>query len=95
MPSTCPAIRPSTARPARELQADSDLGDRLVTTAVGAARARRDRRARALDAGRPRREALRDRGLIAAAALFLQGEARTIGGPLAALPHPQTETCHA
>lgn len=66
-------------RPAREVQIDSDLGDRLVTTAVPALAAAD--RARALGAGLALAEGFRQRGLIEGAALFLQGEVRMTGGP--------------
>jgi uncharacterized protein len=76
-----PAI---TRRPAREIQADSDLGYRLVTVAVGSiipAEA-----ATALDRGLAAAEAFRARGLLHAAALFLQGQVRLCGPFPAALP---------
>lgn len=69
-----PGIR---RRPAREIQADSDLGGRLVTVAVPLL-APADR-GRALSAGLSVAEDLRDRGLIEGAALFLQGESMTTG----------------
>jgi uncharacterized protein len=76
-----PAI---TRRPAREMQADSDLGDRLVTVAVGSIiPAEADA---ALDRGLAAAEAFRARGLLVAAALFLQGEVRLCGPFPAALP---------
>ncbi|MFO1141451.1 MAG: UPF0280 family protein [Amaricoccus sp.] len=63
--------------PAVTLQADTDLGDRPVTISVGPlAPPDVDR---ALAGGAQCAEALRARGLIAAAALFLQGEVRVIG----------------
>ncbi|MDC7788359.1 UPF0280 family protein [Rhodoplanes sp. TEM] len=63
--------------PARELQPDSDLGDRLVTRAVPPlARPEIDA---ALDRGAAAAAALRERGLIVAAALHLQGTTRTAG----------------
>lgn len=64
-------------RPARELQLDSDLGDRLVTVDVPALSAHD--RARALDAGLAAAEAFRARGLVEGVALFLQGESRVSG----------------
>lgn len=64
-------------RPARELQLDSDLGDRLVTVGVPAFSAQE--RARALDAGLAAAEAFRARGLVEGVALFLQGESRVSG----------------
>ncbi|MEO5326454.1 UPF0280 family protein [Mesorhizobium sp. CC13] len=75
-------------RPARQLAPDSDLGDRMVTTAVGPLSA--DEVAAALDAGLQVAEDLRRRGLIEAAALLLGGDARFSGllpsHPAAALP---------
>ena len=64
-------------RPARELQCDSDLGDRLVT--CGVAPLSPQDRARALTAGLAAAEAFRARGLLAGAALTLQGETRVTG----------------
>ena len=64
-------------RPARECQTDSDLGNRLVTVAVPPLSD--TDRARALDAGLQAAECYRARGLIAGAALYLQGEARLSG----------------
>ncbi|RAI41696.1 hypothetical protein CH341_21095 [Rhodoplanes roseus] len=62
---------------ARELQPDSDLGDRLVTRVVPAlARPEIDA---ALDAGVLVAEQLLRDGLIAAAALHLQGVTRAVG----------------
>lgn len=69
-----PGIR---RRPARALQCDSDLGDRLVTVAVPQLSA--SERAEALSAGQRAAEAFRSRGLIEGAALFLQGEMRATG----------------
>jgi ApbE superfamily uncharacterized protein (UPF0280 family) len=66
-------------RPARDIQCDSDLGDRLVTFAVPPLSA--GDRAKALQAGLAAAEGFRARGLIAGAALFLQGEARMTGIP--------------
>jgi ApbE superfamily uncharacterized protein (UPF0280 family) len=63
--------------PACALDPDSDLGDALVTTAVGALT--QAQIAAALDAGRARAEQFRRRGLIRDAALVLQGEARVLG----------------
>lgn len=59
------------------LAPDSDLGDRPVTTDVGALTLAEV--AAALNAGLAEAERLRRRGLIEAAALFLQGEARVCG----------------
>jgi ApbE superfamily uncharacterized protein (UPF0280 family) len=64
-------------RPAREVQCDSDLGERLVTIDVPALAA--DGRAKALNAGLRTAESYRARGLIEGAALFLQGEMRVAG----------------
>jgi uncharacterized protein len=69
-----PAI---TRRPANQLQADTDLGDALVTTAVGPLTP--PEIAAALAAGAARAEVMRARGLITAAALFLAGECRIVG----------------
>jgi uncharacterized protein len=65
-------------RPACEVKADSDLGARLVTVSVPLLAA--GDRARALEAGLRVAEGVRARGLIAGAALVLQGEARVTGG---------------
>ncbi len=66
--------------PARELQPDSDLGDRPVTRGVGPLHpAEIDA---ALAAGAALADTLIARGLIRAAALHLAGETRTVGlGP--------------
>jgi ApbE superfamily uncharacterized protein (UPF0280 family) len=72
-----PAIR---RRPARSLQADTDLGDRPVTVAVGPLAP--GEIARALDRGLAAARAFRARGLIEGAALFLAGDVR-IEGPVA------------
>jgi uncharacterized protein len=66
-----------TREMARSLAPDSDLGDRLVTTGVGVLSG--DEVAAALDRGSAEAEELRQKGLIEAAALFLQGEARVCG----------------
>ncbi|MBA3910238.1 MAG: hypothetical protein C0524_10225 [Rhodobacter sp.] len=63
--------------PARTVAADSDLGDRLATTAVPPFSA--DDRGRALVAGLQAAEGFRQRGLIEGAALFLQGEVQMTG----------------
>jgi ApbE superfamily uncharacterized protein (UPF0280 family) len=68
-----PAIQ---RRAASELRDDSDLGDRLVTVAVDALSATEV--AQALDAGASFAESLRQRGLIAAAALALAGQTRVV-----------------
>lgn len=70
-----PAI---TRRPARDLQCDSDLGERLVTVAV-APLSTKDR-ADALNAGLEAAKTYLARGLIESAALYLQGEHRFTQG---------------
>jgi ApbE superfamily uncharacterized protein (UPF0280 family) len=69
-----PAI---SRRPAVEMQADSDLGSRLVTVAVGALSP--DEVALALHRGREAALAFQARGLIEGAALFLQGQVQVAG----------------
>lgn len=76
-----PAVRRT---PAREVRDDSDLGDLLVTVEVGALGA--DAVERALENGARRATELRDRALIAAAYLQLQGEMRVVGGMQPAVP---------
>ncbi|GAA0579950.1 UPF0280 family protein [Caenispirillum bisanense] len=81
---------PAVARqPAREMQPDSDLGDRPVTTAVGPLAP--EDVAAALTAGRHAAEAMRARGLIAAAVLVLDRQVRLVGAPdlLMAPPSPR------
>lgn len=70
-----PAI---TYMPARSVQPDSDLGDRLVVTAVGSLT--RDDCRHALERGLFAAEAMIVQGMIHAAALFLGGQSRVIGG---------------
>ena len=78
-----PARPPGVTRaPARALQADTDLGDRLVTTGVGPLTPAEI--GAALDAGAACAAAMHARGLIAAAALFLNGDMRC--RPAAPLP---------
>jgi uncharacterized protein len=84
-----PAI---TRAPARSLQADTDLGERLVTTGVSPLTSAET--ARALAAGAAHAEAIRTRGLIAAAALFLNGEVRVVGA-LPAAPKLHREVASA
>lgn len=67
-------------RPARDIQADSDLGDRPVTTGVGPLSAAE--RAAALDAGLAAARRFRRAGLIDAAAIFLHPDMQILG-PLA------------
>jgi uncharacterized protein len=71
-----PAIR---REPANRLQAETDLGERLVTTAVGPLTLHEVDLA--LDAGLAAAETFRSRGLIEAAAIFLQAGTR-VTGPL-------------
>jgi hypothetical protein len=73
-----------TRRPAREMQADSDLGGRPVTVAVGPLLPAEV--TAALDRGLAAAEGFRARGLLHAAALFLGGEVRLCGPFPAALP---------
>ena len=63
-------------RPARELDPDSDLGDRPVVTGCGRPSAAEG--AAALDRGLQAAERMRAAGLIHAAALFLQGDSRIV-----------------
>jgi ApbE superfamily uncharacterized protein (UPF0280 family) len=65
--------------PAREIDPDSDLGDRLVTCDVGTLDAREV--ARALEAGVNMANSLLTAGLICAAALCLQGKTCISGIP--------------
>ena len=69
-----PAIQ---RRPAREIKVDSDLGEHLVTIAVGPVSVKA--RQAALKAGQKYAEALVLNGRIAAACLSLQGETRVTG----------------
>lgn len=64
-------------RRARDLQHDSDLGDRPVTVAVP--RLSPSDRAQALEAGLRAADGFQRRGLIEGVALFLQGERRVTG----------------
>ena len=73
-------------RPAREMQADSDLGDRLVTVDVPTLTDAEV--AAALDRGADYAKSLIARGLIAGAALFLQGTLRTLGAARPLLTEP-------
>ncbi|WP_374331905.1 UPF0280 family protein [Aestuariivirga sp.] len=66
-----------TRVPARQLQPDSDLGERPVTRGVGPLAPKEI--AVALDAGVAFAQTLLGEGLIAAAALHLAGQTRTIG----------------
>lgn len=73
-----PAIR---RKPAHDLQADSDLGDRLVTVAV--ADLSPQERAQAIASGMACAEDLQARGMIEAAAIFLQSDLGVLGAPFA------------
>jgi len=82
--------------PARELASDSDLGERLVTRAVGDLAA--NEICDALGAGITVAESLRRRGLIQAAALTLQGEMQVVGTgsiQLSEKPIPDRRMIHA
>ena len=70
-------------RPARDLDPDSDLGERPVVVACGALTP--DEVAAALSAGLARAEAWCRAGLIRGAALRLAGEARLAGTPFPAI----------
>jgi ApbE superfamily uncharacterized protein (UPF0280 family) len=65
--------------PAEALKDDSDLGSRLATVHVPPLPA--ELRGAALRSGRIEAEYWRDRGLIHAAALFLQGQREVVGPP--------------
>lgn len=71
-------------RPARDLDADSDLGDLPVTVDVGPLAPAQI--IAALDAGVARAEAMQRAGLIEAALLTLAGEWRSVGSPLSSRP---------
>jgi ApbE superfamily uncharacterized protein (UPF0280 family) len=71
--------------PASKLAPDSDLGERLVTTDVGALLP--DEIATALSGGLAVAEDFHRRGLIVGAALFLAGEVRLCGSPAPFLGH--------
>ena len=72
-----------TRVPAREIQPDNDLGERLVTRGVGPLTA--NEIAAALDAGVALAQRLVGEGRITAAALHLAGETRTVGQGLGRL----------
>ena len=69
-----------TRKAANKLDPDTDLGDLLVTTKVGALKS--DEIDAALSAGVCRAEAYLQQGLIAGAVLMLQGSVRTVGAPV-------------
>ena len=64
-------------RPARDLDDDSDLGERLVTVDVGDIDA--DAIETALNAGEREAEAMLRAHLVEAAVLMLKGETRVVG----------------
>ena len=66
-------------RPARDLDPDSDLGDRLVTSAVGPLSP--DEIEAALRSGKTKAESFMDRGLIRGAALMLRRRTMIAAGP--------------
>ena len=70
-------------KPAVKLDPDTDLGDLLVTTKVGALKS--DDVDAALAAGVAQAQAYLDKGLIAGAVLMLQGGVRTVGAPVKAI----------
>ena len=71
-------VSPAIQRcPARDLDPDSDLGDRLVTTGVGPLSLAEI--AEALERGAAEARRFLDRGLIRGGALMLRGEAVTVG----------------
>ena len=71
-------VSPAIQRcPARDLDPDSDLGDRLVTTGVGPLSPAEI--AEALERGAAEARRFLDRGLIRGGALMLRGEAVTVG----------------
>ncbi|KRA00061.1 thiamine biosynthesis protein ApbE [Mesorhizobium sp. Root157] len=79
---------------ASDLAPDSDLGGQLVTTDVGKLTAAEIDTA--LESGLSVANALRRRGLIRAAALFLAGDARLCGSPTLFLNHDESkELFHA
>jgi len=69
-----------TRQPACEIAPDNDLGNLLVTRAVGELTL--DEVQSALTAGKIVAQTLLEEGLIRAAALRLQGQTRTTGVPL-------------
>ena len=79
--------------PARTLDEDSDLGDRLVTVAVPDLGA--ETIGAALAAGARKAGALRDRGVIEGAALTVQGRWRVLGLPGLAAPAPEAPPASA
>ncbi len=83
--------------PARDLAPDNDLGEKFVTQSVGELKANEIRDA--LGAGVGVAESLRQRGLIRAAALTLQGETQVVGAAgalqLTEKPMPDRRMVHA
>ena len=81
-----------TRAPASELAPDSDLGDQLVTTNVGALTVAETEQA--LQSGEQYARTLRDRGCIAGAVMMLNGEVRWVGTE-AYLQGPEKERLYA
>ena len=82
----CPGHPAITRLPANELQPDSDLGDRLVTRAVG--ELSQQDIAAALDSGAECARQLFDRGLIEGAVLQLCGDMIVVGPKHVERPQP-------
>lgn len=93
----CPGHPAITRLPANELQPDSDLGDRLVTRAVG--ELSQQDIAAALDSGAECARQLFDRGLIEGAVLQLCGDMIVVGPKHVERPQPPSpvleHTVHA
>ena len=85
-----PAVR---RRPAGELVADSDLGDRLVVTGCGELTVQE--KFAALNRGAAAAEKMRRSGLICTAGLFLQGAARIVGDFAGGASHTERSLPHA
>lgn len=82
-----------TRLPANAIQADSDLGDILVTRSVD--RLAQAETETALAAGLAEAERLRASGLIVAAAMHLQGVSRTLATPMIAYEEPERRRARA
>ncbi|AZO79587.1 MULTISPECIES: UPF0280 family protein [unclassified Bosea (in: a-proteobacteria)] len=79
--------------PASSIQADSDLGERLVTRNVGPLAA--DEIETALDAGLAEAERLREAGLIVSAAMHLKGVSRTLATSMIVQEDPERRLARA
>lgn len=79
--------------PARSIQSDSDLGERLVTRQVGPLVA--DEIEIALAAGLAEAERLRLAGLIVSAAMHLQGVSRALATPMIVQEEPERRLARA